>query len=243
MWENVGMAIIGVVLTAVVTWLITRHFQARQEISYAVLDAENPVQIVGGETFKDDIRILYRDTPVETLSLVRMVIANTGNRAVEREDFRTPMTLAFSPGVKVLRTHVAAAVPADLEAKWQAIEEPADVGRTTAQVQFDLLRPGEKFLTEFVCDGLASKPVVSDPRTRVEVKQVSLSDPASLRYLPRAFAVLIAVFAVLLAIRPAGFAEVWVAVAFYSVALAYGSLHYLAQRVQDRWHRMFHGLV
>lgn len=174
---SVPLAIIGIVLSI---WLYRRGRQ-RRAISCVFDPLISPVEIKAGDALRGEIEIRYRGQPVDNLFMARATLRNTGNLPIRKTDIVEPLTFRFGPEAELVRQpHIANRKPDNLEATWQlpAAEPPAEV--TTAQLQFELLNPGEELTIEFLCTGESRAPGLT---ARIEgVTQIDIVDSQEMEY-------------------------------------------------------------
>lgn len=152
---------LSLVLFGLGVW-IGRRQMPRRELTYSFLDIVYPVEIRAGEALGGDLELRFRGQPVTNLFLVRLKVDHTGNTSLRPADFVHPFIVRFPGNVTVLREpRFVAKEPVGLSVAWTGhAQAPEYSGQPAFELAFDLLKPGEGFLAEFLCTGKPDLPAV-----------------------------------------------------------------------------------
>jgi hypothetical protein len=97
-----------------VTLLLSLFNRKRKALSYRVLRNQPLFRLP--ERYRNRVQITVDGVIFQDVSLVIIEVANTGNEAIKREDFDTPLTFSFGPGSEVLSAQLLGTTPPDLGA-------------------------------------------------------------------------------------------------------------------------------
>lgn len=174
---SVPLAIVGIVLSI---WLYRRGRQ-RRAISCVFDPLTSPVEIKAGDALRGEIKILYRGQPVSNLFMIRATIKNTGNLPIRKTDVVEPLTFMFRPSAELVRQpQTVNTKPDNIQATWSVLETETPARVTIAQLEFDLLNPGEELTAEFLCTGESSVPKLT---ARIEgITQIDVADSQEMRW-------------------------------------------------------------
>jgi uncharacterized protein YehS (DUF1456 family) len=138
------LTIITIVLGAV-SILLFLHYQKKKKLRFLVDQLLSLVKIK--ESYKDKIKILYNDRIVDNLSLVQLIIQNSGNSSISKEDIKVPIKIEFSEGVRIIDDKIISKKPDGLIIH---TNKPRD---NEINYNFELLNPGNEIKVQFVCIG------------------------------------------------------------------------------------------
>ena len=149
---NVILTLVGIILGIAATALVGRYYFRRTieraltpfiHLHSFVLSGIDP-------EVREDLKILFRDQPVDDLTHLQLLVANTGTRAIR--DCIKPFTVLFPKDVDILDHAILHRYPRELELT--ARRQKADESRREAvQIDFPLLNRGDFFLLKFLLKG------------------------------------------------------------------------------------------
>jgi hypothetical protein len=141
--------LIGVVATAVVTILVSRYYFTRTVAkklgAYLILKS----QVFAGidSEVRKQLKFTFRNTEVEDLLLLQIIIANEGDRAIS--GFIEPLRLRLPPGTKALDASILHRVPESLRVELRT------AGDGDPEFDLPLLNKGEFFVVKLLLTGAA----------------------------------------------------------------------------------------
>lgn len=94
------------------------------------------------ETIKDEIRVFYKKKKINNLKLIQFLVVNDGTEPIKITE--EPLILHIPIGYKVLKTHIAKAIP---EGRIVKINDNIN---TNIEIYFPLLNQEEGFLLEVI---------------------------------------------------------------------------------------------
>jgi hypothetical protein len=164
--------------------VITYYFQREVHQLDVVLKSNTPVVQIE-ERYSDGITVFYQANRIRTLNVLELAVKNSGNRPIEDNDFKQPLTFIFNgivlPNPKLLDVVPKAVKPSLKQIKPNALElEPL------------LLNQGDRFsfLVYLIDSNVPGTPVdisarvskIKEPRLRVEadypVKRSTMAESA-----------------------------------------------------------------
>lgn len=112
-WDSLGVIISTVlaILAIYFTWLA---FQ-RKKLSYKIISNENVLGI--HPQLKGDIKVTFRDKPINDLFLVLLKIKNTGNIPILEGDYTETLVVKFTKNARIFAAEVTAQNPTNLGAQ------------------------------------------------------------------------------------------------------------------------------
>lgn len=119
---------------------LTIRTSPRQQLS--IVAAEGAVLEPAHPSWKDELKILYKDTEIPRLTAARVGIWNSGNSTIHgsqivRDD---PFSLSTLDGDTILRFHITGMSRPVIKASAE------QVGKGTLSIDFDFLDPGDGFV-------------------------------------------------------------------------------------------------
>jgi hypothetical protein len=93
---TIAVGLIMMLLGAVAT----RHYSSRRRINFimpSLIDVVNISHLV-----KDNIKIYYRDVPIQSLWVLRLIVKNNGNFDINKDMIRNLPKLTFKDSVKII---------------------------------------------------------------------------------------------------------------------------------------------
>jgi hypothetical protein len=139
-WQFVGalLALLTIIIGAIY-FLLDRPVK---DLQIEVL-SNSPLISVEGDITKD-IKILYKDQAVQTLSVVLLRIENTGNVPIRETDYSRPVLVSMSPDAEVGEFSIVETRPKDIDLSLKKI--------TPHQVELSksLLNPGDQVLVKIL---------------------------------------------------------------------------------------------
>lgn len=164
-WQFVGV-IVAVVAIAVTLWMALKRTHGLS-YEYRVDSLASVSQAV-----TDKIQILFNDSPVHDVSLVRVRVMNTGRQPIRSADFEQPLSIAFGSNSRVLRGEVESTRPPGLNVDfYPAPDSGSHAGAIVIQPL--LLNSRDAFTLKLILTG---KPIVPVLHGRV----VNISEFGSL---------------------------------------------------------------
>ena len=91
------------------------------------------------------IKIFYNDQPVDDLSRITVMIRNTGNVEIPKEDFDGPIIFQFDEQTKIIECNVVSSTPEDVRVNL----EPR--GNNQIKCNIGLLNKGDEITLQFIC--------------------------------------------------------------------------------------------
>jgi hypothetical protein len=139
-WQFIGVAATFLaVFVAVILFLLDR---AVKDLQIEVL-SNSPLISVEGDIAKD-IKILYKDQPVQALSVIILRIENTGNIPIKESDYSRPVIISVSPDAEVGEFTVVETRPEAIDLSLRKIA-PHRV-----ELSKSLLNPGDQVLVRIL---------------------------------------------------------------------------------------------
>ncbi len=163
---NVAVALISIILGIAATALVGRYYFRRTTTRAITPFVHLHSWILSGidPEVREHLKILFHDEPVEDITHLQLLVANTGSRAIR--DCIRPLRLAFPKGVAVLDHSVIHRHPKELEVESER-GEPDDQKREVVQVQFPLMNSNDFFLLKLLLKG-SLMPTEVDCRITVD---------------------------------------------------------------------------
>jgi hypothetical protein len=173
-WAQIVALPIAIVAIAVTIWIYFRSKQ-RRALSCTFDPLISPIEIKAGDALKGDIEIRYRGQSVANLFIARATLKNTGNLPIRKTDIVEPLTFTFGSGIELIRKpHASNMRPHNLKIAWNFSMSGTPAKVNVAQLEFDLLNPGDGLVVEFICTGTSSLPTLT---ARIEgVTEIGLLD-------------------------------------------------------------------
>jgi hypothetical protein len=105
--------------------------------------SNSPLISVEGD-IAEDIKILYKDQPVQTLSVILLRIENTGNVPIRETDYSQPVLISVSPDAEVGEFSIVETRPLGIDLSLEKI--------APHQVEFSrsLINPGDQVLVKIL---------------------------------------------------------------------------------------------
>lgn len=139
-WQFVGVVIgLGAIVLAVV---LSRTERQVSELQIEILSNSSLVNVDGDVT--GDIEIVYRDQPVNTLSLILLRIENSGNVPIRDSDYSEPIVIAVSPDAEIGEFTIVETEPKGINITVEKIS-PYQIELSNA-----LLNPGDQVLLKIL---------------------------------------------------------------------------------------------
>lgn len=109
------MSIIVATIAIFISVVLYLKQKKRKEISYAIL---SKVQLLSVKSeIKEKVTILFEDKPTQQVHLAEILIFNSGNISVVKEDFKRPISLGFGNKAQILSAEITETSPENLEAE------------------------------------------------------------------------------------------------------------------------------
>lgn len=180
-----GLALSGLGVYA--TYDVYNKAKPRKELQIRI-EASLPVVDVNPEASKD-IKILYKDQPVEHVTLHEMKLENTGNQPIMQVDFVRPVTFSASEACEIADISITNQIPQDIGL---GINKTASGGAELTPV---LLNPGDRVTIRLAI--LVNDPQVDQCGVKVDgrivgIRNVELTPLPAERPNPTVFIALIA---------------------------------------------------
>lgn len=163
---NVILTLTGIILGIAATALVGRYYFRRTvERELTPFVHLHSLVLAGIDSdYRKDLKILFHDEPVEDLTHLQLLIANTGTRAIR--DCIQPLTIFFPKKVSVMEYAILHKNPNELQVR--LARQKKDEGKQeSVQVEFPLLNRGDFFLLKFLLKG-AVKPFDVECRITVD---------------------------------------------------------------------------
>jgi len=145
-YVDLGLWVVSLLLTATVSWAITRRFSSRRLLAWELTQTE--IAHAGSD---GRLRLLYDGHAVERVCVAAVVLRNSGNRPLTKgAELRVPLRVLPPPGAKLLQAELGAQSCDEVEAA------VLDVTEEHAHVTFGTLNPGEEVRLQIVHDGACS---------------------------------------------------------------------------------------
>lgn len=163
---NVALTLIGIILGIAATALVGRYYFRRTTTRAITPFVHLHSWILSGidPEVRKHLKILFHDEPVDDITHLQVLVANTGSRAVR--DCIRPLRFVFPKGIVVLDHSVIHRHPKELEVK-SGKGDPDEQDREVVQVQFPLLNSNDFFLLKLLLKG-SLKPTDIDCRITVD---------------------------------------------------------------------------
>jgi hypothetical protein len=113
---------------------------------------------------RSELRILFQDQPVDDLTHLQLLIANTGSRAIR--DCIKPLSITFPSGIVVLDHAIIHKNPKELDLRSSKVSAD-EHSQEKIEISFPLLNRGDFFLVKFLLKGTL-KPFEADCRIAVD---------------------------------------------------------------------------
>jgi hypothetical protein len=163
-WANIiaiPVAIFFGIVAIVLAIVIYRLQRQRKEAVCFFDEIVAPIEVKAGDALRGDIRILYKDRPVENIFVVRANVVNRGNLSIRKEDIIERLSFQFRPGVELLRDpQIIKRQPEGLKVTCEREPPTFDSSVNVATVKLTLFRPKDSFTVEMLCTGPSSYPEV-----------------------------------------------------------------------------------
>lgn len=132
-FTTVMLTVGGIVVGVVVTILVARKYRSRKELSAYLVGFESTFEVT--DWIKNQVEIRYNKAKVKSLERVRLILRNTGNRAIRKEDMVEPIRIIFPDPAKVI----------EIKKHKSSFEEYSieQIGPNVLEVRFDLMNPRE----------------------------------------------------------------------------------------------------
>src|SRR5262245_16390244 len=136
-WQFIGV-VSAIVIAVVLFWLS----RSAKDLQIEIL-SNSPLVSVDGEITKD-IKIIYKDQPVQTLSVVLLRIENTGNVPIREGDYSRPIRISVSPEAEVGEFSVVETRPKGIDLSLEKIAS------NQVELSKSLLNPGDQVLIKIL---------------------------------------------------------------------------------------------
>lgn len=150
--------------------VITYYFQREVHQLDVVLMSNTPVVQIE-ERYSDGITVLYQTNKIEALNVLELAVRNSGNRPIENNDFKQPLTFTFN-GTVLPNPKLLDPAPKSLKPQLKHVKP------NTLELQPLLLNQGDyfSFLVYLIDSKAPRSPVdisarvsrIKEPRFRVE---------------------------------------------------------------------------
>jgi hypothetical protein len=110
---NVGVALLGIFFTSIITVVIYRRQQTRKGITYKVI-SDTPILSLKEEV-KGKIKVLFGTKPINNVRLVIVKIWNSENTPILPSEYIDPIRLGFGGNVEILDAEILEAIPQDIK--------------------------------------------------------------------------------------------------------------------------------
>ncbi len=151
-------ALAGASIGIVGTWLITRHYRERKQLQVTISPLARLLDI--GDQIKTDIKILYKDQPIEALSMGEIAIHNTGTKEVQGLE----MVVTPAEGSSIIDFGLSSS-------NFSYTNESFIIKETDKEkkVSIDFLNANDRFVIEYKLAGKRRRPEVVVRKLGVEV--------------------------------------------------------------------------
>lgn len=158
---NWGSFIAAVIAIIVSVWLYRRG-RKKKTLACEFLSVESPIEIRSGDALDGAIEIRYKGQIVDNLFIVRAILKNTGNTAIQESDVIDPVTFNFEEGELLRPPKILDKKPSNLKFRWKFEPDPVGTGvkPSIAKLEFRLFNPGAEMTVEFLCAGESQLPKV-----------------------------------------------------------------------------------
>jgi len=105
--DPITTATIFPLIVGVILYFILQR--QRKELSYSILTSSSLISING--SLNKEIEILYHKEKVYNLSIMKLLIKNTGNQAIVAEDYEIPIKFNFNENSKIFSAEIIYKAP------------------------------------------------------------------------------------------------------------------------------------
>ena len=111
-YKAIGLSTVLTLGVALLTIIVTIRLQKKKSLAYTVSSIDRLLRV--DQNIADSIQVIYRGRVVESLTLVRVKISNTGNQPIQPGDFHSPLAIGFPAGTAVISVETGNSTPPDL---------------------------------------------------------------------------------------------------------------------------------
>jgi len=164
------MTVIGLVLTGagIISPILWDQYKGRTELTLSSLGISS---IIERKAQVQELRVLYGNRPVESVSKASFTLKNTGRKPIVKESVRQPIRVTFK--ANLLKQGIEEAFPRTDD---YSIKKVSD---NTLEIGFDLLNPNDFVTFSVLLDGGAT-PVHATGRI-VGIKELTITDASRSR--------------------------------------------------------------
>lgn len=138
------LTIIGIVVAVIVPTLLYLRQRQKKALSYEILSSTNLFSHVR-EDIKRDLKISYKDKPIEKLHLIIVRILNEGNMQIESKDYDRPISFSFGKEGQILTAEIVKTYPDSLHPSLKIEERKVELEKT-------LLNGGDLIVLKMLVD-------------------------------------------------------------------------------------------
>ena len=139
-WQFIGVVIAVIALIAtVIIYVIDRPVKRLQ-----VRILSNSPLISVNTDISSQIQILYKDKPVQTLSLILLRFENVGNEPIKETDYSEPIRILLSPESEVGEVTIQETKPAGIDLN------PRVIATNQIEITKALLNPGDQVVVKIL---------------------------------------------------------------------------------------------
>lgn len=117
-WQFVGAfaGIVGVIISIMAVLLSSYHtFRLQQEVKafqIVILAATSLVEVE--PSVAEEIKLFYRDEPIENLSLFQLKVENSGTQTIREEDYAKPVKFTFPSQAEIVDALILESTPPNI---------------------------------------------------------------------------------------------------------------------------------
>jgi hypothetical protein len=165
---GIVIGVLGVLAAIVVPIIVSRLERRKKSLAYEILANTSLISI--RDEIKDELQILFRGKPAESLHLILVKIINNGNVPIVPTDHIRPLSLSLGGMAEIHAVEVIESHPEKLEASVQ-------VNENEIVLEPLLLNNGDWITLKVLATGLTDTPHVSARIIGVQsVRRVSSSN-------------------------------------------------------------------
>ena len=133
-----GWGFIGIVTGIILTIAVVLYQRQVNELQVEIVSNSSLINV--DSEIASDIEIIYKDQPVETLSLILIRLENTGNVAIKESDYSQPIVISISPDAEIGEFVVAETSPRGINLSL------GKIGTHQVELSKSLCNPGDQAL-------------------------------------------------------------------------------------------------
>jgi hypothetical protein len=139
-WQFVG--VIVSIIAIVVTWYVYVDERPYKNLRVEIL-SNDPLISINSDVAKE-IQVLYKNSPVESLSLILLKFENTGNEPIREIDYSEPIRIALSENAEIGEVTIQETRPNGI------LLTPSVIEKNKVQLAEVLLNPGDQVVLKIL---------------------------------------------------------------------------------------------